>query len=74
MIGCNRQEKMNKIWLWLFMLAVALPLQAQTDEDEYVIDNDTTDNDSVWADSLVMTNDTLFNIEFFVEPEVLKSL
>lgn len=41
------------------MLAVALPLQAQTDEDEYVIDNDTTDNDSVWADSLVMTNDTL---------------
>ena len=41
------------------MLAVALPLQAQTDEDEYVIDNDTTDNDSVWADSLVMTTDTL---------------
>ncbi|MGM8429016.1 DUF1971 domain-containing protein [Enterobacter cloacae] len=27
-----------------------------------------------WHHIEVMTNDTLFNIEFFVEPEVLKSL
>ncbi|MDM7069531.1 hypothetical protein QUG48_20400, partial [Enterobacter hormaechei] len=27
-----------------------------------------------WHHIEVMTDDTLFNIEFFVEPEVLKSL
>ncbi|AGB28270.1 MULTISPECIES: D-alanyl-D-alanine carboxypeptidase/D-alanyl-D-alanine endopeptidase [Prevotellaceae] len=43
----------------LLALLAVVPLQAQTDEDELTEDNDTTVADSVWADSLVLRNDTL---------------
>lgn len=38
---------------------VVVPLQAQTDNEEFTEDNDTTEQDSVWSDSLVVKNDTL---------------
>lgn len=52
-------QKIKYIYCCLWCLLVAVPIHAQYEEDEIVEDSDTITTDSLWADSLIIRNDTL---------------
>ncbi len=51
--------KIKTLFCCLWCLFVLVPMQAQVVEEEYTEDNDTTEQDSVWSDSLTTRNDSL---------------
>ncbi|MGI6242141.1 MAG: D-alanyl-D-alanine carboxypeptidase/D-alanyl-D-alanine endopeptidase [Prevotella sp.] len=52
-------QKVKYIYCCLWCLFAAVPLHAQFEDYEIIEVNDTIENDSLWADSLFIRNDTL---------------